>query len=116
MRRLVGDYGHRALQAERQEGVDWKALSHAVRVATEAIELLNTGSVIFPRPDAAHLLAIKTGRLSYQAVAAEIDELLPAVEDAATRSALPEQPDTAWLDDFVASVHAEAVNSHFERC
>src|SRR5262249_40153572 len=29
--RLVDEYGQRALQAERNEGVDWKALSHAVR-------------------------------------------------------------------------------------
>src|SRR4029077_17974016 len=43
MARLVDEYGQRALQAERQEGVDWKALSHAVRVGEEALELLTTG-------------------------------------------------------------------------
>ncbi len=109
MRRLVGEYGHRALQAERQEGVDWKALSHAVRVATEAIELLASGSITFPAPNAAHLLAIKTGALTYQEVAAEIDELLPAVEAAAERSQLPDVPDYAWIDGFVAEVYKTAV-------
>ena len=109
MRRLVGEYGHRALQAERQEGVDWKALSHAVRVATEAIELLETGAVLFPRPNARHLLDIKIGALSYQEIAAEIDELLPAVETAAGRSTLPDQPDRQWIDGFTAAVYADAV-------
>jgi len=33
VRRLLDEYGYRALQAERNEGVDWKALSHAVRRA-----------------------------------------------------------------------------------
>ena len=31
MRQFVDEYGHRARQAERNEGVDWKALSHALR-------------------------------------------------------------------------------------
>ena len=109
MRRLVAEYGHRAFQAERNEGVDWKALSHAVRVATEAIELLRTGAVQFPRPDADHLLAIKTGKLTYQDVAAEIDALLPEVENAAQASSLPDQPDYGWIEDFIADIHHDAV-------
>ena len=62
--RLVDEYGHRALQAEQQQGVDWKALSHAVRVGTQALELLRTGQVTFPLPNAAHVLAIKLGQVS----------------------------------------------------
>ena len=46
--RLVDEYGERALQAERNEGIDWKALSHAVRVGREALELLETGRITFP--------------------------------------------------------------------
>ena len=51
MSSIVRDYSHRALAAEKNEGVDWKAVSHAVRIATQAIELLETGNVVFPRPD-----------------------------------------------------------------
>lgn len=109
MRRLVAEYGHRALQAERNEGVDWKALSHAVRVATEAIELLDTGTITFPAHNAAHLLDIKTGKLCYQEIAAEIDALLPAVEKAAARSSLPDKPDYQWIDDFVAAVYQSTI-------
>ena len=105
MRRIVDEYGHRARQAESNQGVDWKALSHAVRVATQAIELLRTGSVTFPRPDADHLRAIKLGDLPYQQVAEEIDDLLPAVERAAEKSTLPAAADQAWIDDFVAATH-----------
>lgn len=108
MRRIVDEYGHRALQAESNQGVDWKALSHAVRVATQAIELLRTGAVMFPRPDAAHLLAIKLGKLPYQQVAEEIDELLPAVEREAEASTLPDSADLEWIDDFVATAYAAA--------
>jgi predicted nucleotidyltransferase len=112
VQKLVDDYGHRALEAERQEGVDWKALSHAVRVATEAIEVLGTGRVTFPLPNAAHVLAIKLGRLPYQAVAEDIERLLGEVEEAAARSTLRDEPDREWIDDFVANVHAEQVRQY----
>lgn len=109
MRRIVDEYGHRARQAESNQGVDWKALSHAVRVGRQAIELLESGAVVFPRPEAAHLVAIKTGQLPYQAVAEEIENLLAEVETAAERSTLPQAADTAWIDDFVASVYRRQV-------
>ena len=59
--RLVDEFGERARQAERSEGVDWKALSHAVRVGRQAIELLGTGRITFPLPDADRLRRIKDG-------------------------------------------------------
>jgi hypothetical protein len=109
MQRLVNEYGHRALAAERNEGVDWKACSHAVRVAGQAIELFQTGEVTFPRPDAAHLIEIKTGQLPYKVVSAEIEQLVDDVKAAAAASPLRAEPDKVWIDDFVASVHAQAV-------
>lgn len=109
MAKLVSEYGHRALMAERQEGVDWKALSHSVRVATQAIELLDTGHVTFPLPNAAHVLKIKNGERLYQDVATEIEELLVRVEASALSSSLPDTPDLAWIDDFVAAVHKKEI-------
>ena len=105
IRRLVDEYGRRALQAERHLGVDWKALSHAVRVATEAVELLSTGKVTFPLPNAAHLVAIKLGQLAYPEVAAEVERCLVDVERAAAASRLPVEADRSWIDDFVARVY-----------
>lgn len=109
MRRLVDEYGHRALQAENNQGVDWKALSHAVRVGRQAIELLDTGHVTFPRPERDHLVAIKTGQRPYAAVAEEIETLLGEVEAAAERSSLQPDADRAWIDGFVEAVYREEV-------
>lgn len=109
MQRLVDEYGHRARLAERNEGVDWKALSHAVRVGRQALELLETGNVTFPLPYAAHILKIKRGEAPYQAVAEEIEELLAKVESASERSSLPVEADTKWVDDFVAAVYTRTV-------
>jgi hypothetical protein len=109
MSSIVRDYGHRALAAEKNEGVDWKAVSHAVRIATQAIELLETGNVVFPRPDAERLVEIKLGRVPYKIVADEIDALLPAVVAAAEASSLPEKPDHEWIDALVAGAYRGVV-------
>lgn len=109
MQRLVDEYGHRALQAESQQGVDWKALSHAVRVGNQALELLGTGRVTFPLPNAEYILEVKQGKRPYQEVAGEIEELLEDVEAAAKVSRLPDEPDHAWIEEFVADVYRREV-------
>ena len=107
--RLLDEYGARALMAERNEGVDWKALSHAVRVGCEAMELLATGHITFPLPNAVHVLEIKKGELPYRAVAEEIEDLLEAVEAAAKVSILPETPNQHVIDNLVRDAYRSAV-------
>lgn len=108
-RKLVNAYGTRARQAEANEGVDWKALSHAVRVGRESLDLFRTGRIVFPLPYAADLLAIKQGERPYEAVAAEIEYLLGAVEEAAAASSLPEEPDFDFIEDLVMQAYAQKI-------
>jgi hypothetical protein len=107
--RMVEEYGERALQAERNEGVDWKALSHAVRVGREAVEVFTTGRITFPLLCAAELLAIRRGEVPYDAVAATIEQLLADVEHAAATSPLPDEPDRGFIDDLVVRAYRERV-------
>jgi hypothetical protein len=107
--RLVDEYGRRALEAERNQGIDWKALSHAVRVGREAVELFETGRIVFPLACAPHLLAIKQGRLPYRAVAEEIEGLLDAVEAAARQSRLPAEPDLAAMEELVVRAYRRQI-------
>lgn len=108
-KKLFEEYGQRARAAEQNEGVDWKALSHAVRVGRQAIELLTTARITFPRVEADHLLAIKTGQLPYQQVAEEIEQLLDEVEKAATTSPLPDKPDREWIEKLVMENYRDSV-------
>ena len=105
--RLAAEYGARANAAG--EGVDWKAMSHAVRVGVEALELLDTGRLRFPLASAPHLLAIKLGRVPYDSVAAEVERLLSAVSDAAARSTLPDEPDMAAAEALVLRAYRAEV-------
>ena len=106
---LLAGYGKRAQAAATAQGVDWKALSHAVRIGSQALELLSTGHLTLPRPDAEHLRAIKTGQADAEAVRAEIDDLLKQVEAAQATSVLPETPDRVLAEQIVLDAHRAAV-------
>jgi hypothetical protein len=106
-RGALAKYGHRAHAAETNQGIDWKAVMHAVRVGTQTIELLETGTITFPRPDATFLLTVVKGEHPYREVAARIESLMTEVEEAAARSPLPEKPDFAMMDLLVANAYQE---------
>jgi len=107
--RIYENYGDRARKAENNEGIDWKALSHAVRVGNEAVELLKTGNIDFPLKNRAHILDIKLGWLKYDQVAEEIEQLLVDVEEASKVSVLRNEPDYEWIDSLVEEVYAEII-------
>lgn len=108
--RIYDNYGKRARLAQTNEGIDWKALSHAVRVANEALELLSTANVTFPLPNAAHILDIKRGLLPYDEVANEIERLLVEVESASESSTLRDEADQAFIDNLVQREYKQSVN------
>lgn len=103
---IFDNYGARSLAAEANAGLDWKALSHAVRVKNEALELLKTGFITFPRPEAQHLLAIKLGQVDYKIVAEEIESGLEEVEAAALVSSLPKKPNKEFIDNLIFEVYS----------
>lgn len=103
------EYGQRALKAELNEGIDWKSLSHAVRVNNQGIELLNTGKITFPRPDRQLLLDIKLGKMDYNKVADIIVEGLEILKGSEANSSLRSKPDQDWIDNFIYEVYSKEV-------
>lgn len=102
-------YGERAKQAETNQGIDWKALMHAVRVCQEAEELLLTGNITLPRPEAELLLKIRKGELPYREVADIIVGGLDKLNDAKTKTVLPSEPDHKWIEDFIYNTYKEQI-------
>ena len=105
------NYGARARAAMTNEGIDWKAVSHAVRVARQAIELLQTGRITFPRPDADELREIKQGHRDYNDVSPMLEALVEQVEAEAERSQLPEKSDIRELESIVIAFYAKAIEA-----
>jgi hypothetical protein len=110
-RGIYAQYGQRAQTASVAGGVDFKALSHAVRVYREAVELLTTGWITFPRPDRTELVAIKLGQVPATTVYAMIEEGLAEVLRCYETSSLPEVPDRAWADAWLVEQYARAVRA-----
>jgi len=99
------NYGERARQAMTNEGIDWKAVSHAMRVAGQAQELLVSGKITFPRPDAGYLLAIKQGKLPYADISGELEWAVQHVQRLSETSSLPEKSDHKLADRSVLDLH-----------
>lgn len=104
LRKIDENYGERARQAATNQGIDWKALSHAVRVCGEALELLKTGHITFPIGNRDIVLSIKSGKLSYAEVSELLEKMMAEVASAEAVSTLPESIDHDFWDLFL--VHA----------
>ncbi|MFT4090098.1 MAG: nucleotidyltransferase domain-containing protein [Asticcacaulis sp.] len=112
--KLYAEFGERSRAAEANQGVDWKSISHAVRIARQAVEFLETRHIVFPRPEAMHLLAIKRGEVPYQVVEEEIESLLETVETIAETCDLPDGPPENLADDFIADLYGRIVREAFK--
>lgn len=108
-------YGKRANAAATAEGHDWKALSHAVRVSKELIELLTYGRINFPLADAPLLLDIKLGNVPMERVQDILDSDLAFVEVQAAQSHLPETVDRKFWDDELKQIMMDHLSNEIVR-
>ena len=115
--RTLEGYGARARAAEGADGVDFKAVSHALRVGFQARELLTTGGLTLPRPlaEAAYLLDVKLGRIPFREVGPVLDPLLAEVEAASASSVLPPESDVELMDSIVFDLYGKAERSGASR-
>lgn len=102
LQRFCDRYGNRARQAERNEGIDWKAVSHAFRAAYQVQHILRDGGFEYPLPEAPFLLEVKQGQLDYMTQAApKLDAIMDEVEALSNASNLPEKVDRQWVDEWL---------------
>lgn len=103
-------YGARARMAAENRGIDWKAVSHALRAAFQIRELLTDGTITFPRPEAELLKQVKMGQLHFQReVGPMLDGLTEEVEKLSEESRLPEKVDSRFWDEWMVKVVGEFV-------
>lgn len=94
-------YGSRSKEAHENNGADFKALSHAVRVGFEAKELLTTQNITFPLIQKDFVLDIKKGKYTFAEVEKIIEDLLNELNELKENTNLPELVDETYWNMFV---------------
>ncbi len=73
---------------------------HLVRLLNEGQELLLTGNITFPRPEAKELLEIKNGKYTYDELMDKIGDIEKGFGYLPTKSVLPVSPDIQAADEL----------------
>ena len=90
MKSTLENYGERVKEFDG-EGVDWKALSHAMRITEQVLELCGTGKLVFPRPNAAYLLDVKSGKVPLDEATRRLEDAFACIDEAVATSVLRER-------------------------
>ena len=99
-------FGHRAEAAKEKLGIDWKAVSHAVRAGLQIKEMYQEGTVTFPLKERDLVLAIKQGKMDFTTeVSPLLDGIMKDVEALAITSTLPEAVDIGFWEDFIEEAY-----------
>ena len=107
--RLSGERG-RGKKGQRPElesefGYDTKAGMHSIRLLHEAIELMRTGKISFPRPEKELLVRIRRGAWSLDKLISEATSLIEQAKKEATNSPLPETVDLQFLSKLISEIY-----------
>ena len=113
LNKLYASYGHRAKAAEDNNGIDWKALSHAYRVCCQAIDILENKRLTLPLAirDLEMVRDVKQGKIPFNEFRPILEDKLTHVLEAQKVSTLNEEFNRVkWCEDYVMEVYSDIVN------
>lgn len=112
LKRTYKEYGYRAREAKKNNGIDWKALSHAMRVMFQGRELLLTHTISLPhvggRKDL--LLSVKQGLVEFSEVSSMLEDQLQELEEIKVKSDLPERVSEDLTKKLTIELFEKVVN------
>ena len=100
---------------EKKFGYDLKHASHLLRLINECKELLTTGELIFPRPDADFLLSIRNGSMTYDEVLDYISGFENEIDEISNKSKLPKKPNRKAIDKLCIQIIKTKLGEDYER-
>lgn len=105
---IYDEYGDRAKLAKIDQGIDWKAVSHALRASYQMLSILEDGDFEYPLPQTKFLLEVKTGQLNFvNDVQPELDNLIQKIEKLSEESSLPRQVNKDYWNNWLLGVYRE---------
>ncbi len=110
MQKIYDGYGHRAKLAENNDGVDWKAVSHALRAGFQARAIYQHGGFEYPLKETDFIMSVKTGKCDYASVVQPaIETLVDQVNTLAEMSKLPETSDRDYWNEWLYQKHLQII-------
>ena len=113
---FVNNYGARAILAEENKGVDWKAVSHAFRAAYQVKHILIDNGYTYPLPETEYIKQVKSGSLHFtKDVSPKLGTLMDELEELTKVSTLPEKVDRQYWDSWLTYILLEELNIWLNR-
>jgi predicted nucleotidyltransferase len=108
--RLLGERGQKRVKRpdlEEAHGYDTKYAMHMLRLGYQGRELLETGRLSLPmrEDERGRVFAVRTGRVPFEDVLAEIGELERELQDLMGASPLPSEPDNESVNKFLVRAY-----------
>jgi hypothetical protein len=114
LQKFYDNYGQRAHLAANNEGVDWKAVSHALRVGFQTRDIFMNGTFSYPLSQTDFLMEVKTGKLKYTYVAGVFDVMMEELETLSEKSSLPDTPDSKFWEEWLQRVTLDYVKGEYD--
>lgn len=98
LKKIWDTYGERARMAKDNDGIDWKAVSHALRAGFQARAIYTEGEFSYPLKETDYLLDVKEGKRDFlNDVQPTLEALVEQVMELADNSGYPKK---ANMDKF----------------
>lgn len=108
LQKKLDSYGKRAKIAAENNGMDWKAIHHSLRVMYQCREILERGDFHYPLAETKFLMRVKRGDVNYlKEVAPEFDKFLDGYDELAEKSGFPDEPDVEYWEKWLVGVYDE---------
>lgn len=120
LEKIYDTYGARAKMAMENEGVDWKAVSHAIRAGEQILEIYKTGDLVYPLKNRDFILDVKLGKLDFNTVVKpRLEELVHEVEtlaaDIEAKGLLPKVVDRKMWDELIELEYGNEVQTMMKK-
>lgn len=102
--------GERTRLAKENNGVDWKAVSHALRAGYQLKDIYEKGTIEFPLRQKEFLMQVKLGHLDFKAcVEPRLEAIIEEVDQLAQNSTYPEKADKEFWRNWLLSVYRSQI-------
>ena len=109
VKKIYDAYGARAQLAKDNDGVGWKAMSHALRAGYQARDIYLHGDFEYPLRETPFLLDVKQGKLDFmKQVNPVLEELVEEVDNLCDKSTMRSKVDRVKWDAWLMDVYFES--------